>query len=310
MFFPIAGILLLWAGAESLVRGSAALASRLRIRPLVIGLTVVAMGTSAPEFTVSLRAAMIGSGDVCLGNVVGSNICNVGLILGLSALIRPLRVRMQTVRYDVPILIAASSLLFFFLLDSTLTRREGAILCGAFLGFLLFMLVSMRREEGGPAEQESIQSSLPDREPWLASILVLVGLLMLVAGGDLFVRSSLALARRWQVSEAFLGLTLVALGTSLPELAASTVASWRGQSDIAVGNVVGSNLFNILFILGVSPLVRPVRGPNISTWDMVFMIGYAVLLAPLTRSGFTLTRREGAGLMILYFLYLILVGTR
>ena len=148
------------------------------------------------------------------------------------------------------------------------------------------------------------------KNTWMVPILVLVGLAMLMVGGSLFIRSSLSLARRWHVSEAFIGLTLVAVGTSLPELAASTVAAWKGQNDIAVGNVVGSNLFNLLFVLGVSSLVRPIQGESISTVDVLFMVGYSILLVPLTKSEFTLSRREGAILLFLYVVYVILIMPR
>jgi cation:H+ antiporter len=307
----LAGLCLLYLGAESLVRGSSAIALRGGVSPLVVGMTVVAFGTSSPELFVSLRATIGGAGDISLGNVIGSNICNIGLILGLSALIRPLRIQLQTIRFDIPIMTGASILLWIFLSGLRLSRIEGAILFVGFLVFVLFNVWSIAQERGKKSLQDyDDKSARRSGNTWRESVLVGIGLMMLIIGANLFIKGSVDAANRLGVSQAFIGLTVVALGTSLPELATSVVASATGHQDISVGNVIGSNIFNILCVLGLASFVRPIQGMDIGNVDLLFMIGLGVLILPLMKTGYTLKRWEGALILSVYGLFLYLIVSK
>jgi len=308
VFSILGGLSLLYFGAEGLVRGSAALALRLRISALVVGLTVVAFGTSAPELVVSLKAAIIRSGDIALGNVIGSNICNIGLILGLSAIIRPLHIQIQTIRVEVPILIGASLMLLIFLSNLRIGRLEGICLAVGIVAFTMFNVWHARKSS--EESKDNIVAEIlpsPKGRAWKDVVFVLGGLGMLILGANLFVNGSVRAAERMGVGEAFIGLTLVALGTSLPELATSVVAAWKKQNDIAVGNVIGSNIFNILCILGFSSTVYPIQGIGIKPLDLYLMLGLTVLILPLMKSDFTLKRWEGGVLLAVYVCYIVLL---
>ncbi|MFO7654862.1 MAG: calcium/sodium antiporter [Candidatus Krumholzibacteriia bacterium] len=297
------GFLGLVGGAELLVRGGAALALRLGIPPLVVGLTVVAWGTSSPELVVSAAGALSGRGDLAFGNVVGSNICNVGLILGLSAIVRPLVVHVDLVRRDVPLMLGVSVALTVLALDRDIGRWEGLAFVLVLVAATAYQLLSERRGPqrsaqdllaiGGPppAAQADLRRSL---------LFVGVGLLILIGGGQAFVSGAVRAARTLGMSEAVIGLTVVAVGTSLPELATSLVAACRGQVDLAVGNVVGSNIFNVLGVLGITALAQPLRGVGVGVTDLAVMLGLAALLLPLARTGWRLDRREGALLLAIY----------
>lgn len=299
--YLVAGGVLLWFGAETFVRSSSALALRMGLTPLVIGLTIVAFGTSAPELGVSLISTFRDMGDVATGNVVGSNIANVGLILGVSALIRPVRIEPKLLRLDVPIVVAASLLVTLLFEDGVLSRLEGGFLA---LLLVIYILLSLRKSRVElDVEVPPVGEATGRRPLGIVLGLVLAGLTMLVMGSFAFVNGAEDLAIRLGVSPAVVGLTVVAVGTSLPEAATSVVAAWRGQGDIAIGNVVGSNLFNLLAILGVTGLVRPVARGNVSMISFAVMIGLAVALVPLMRSGFRVSRPEGAALLIAYLLY-------
>ncbi len=302
------GFVLLLLGAEGLVRGSAALALRAGLTPLVIGLTVVALGTSSPELVVSVQAASAGQGPLSIGNVVGSNIANIALILGLSALIRPLRIHAQVLRLDLPVMIGCTLLLIAFLWDGRLLRWEGAVLAAGLIAYVTFNVVQARKERGGLSEKD-LEAVLPVRRTHLAVdlVFVAVGLALLAFGSDLLVSGAVAMAKRLGWSEAVIGLTIVAIGTSLPELAASTVAALKKEGDIAVGNVVGSNVFNVLGILGLATLVSPMTTGGIRPFDLGAMLFFAVLLLPLMRTGFCLTRVEGALLLAGYGVYVYLL---
>jgi len=305
----LAGLVLLYLGAEALVRGSSALALRLRVSPMIIGLTIVAMGTSSPELIVNLKAAVIGSSDISLGNVIGSNISNIGLILGLSVIIRPVRVHLNTIRNDVPFLILSSILCVFFLLNRYLSRAEGLILFAGIVLFLGFQIFQARKElKAYSAISSESHKILSGRHVLIDVLLVIGGIGLLVAGADFLVRGSIGVAAALGVSQAFIGLSVVALGTSLPELATSVVASIKKQSDIAVGNVIGSNIFNIHFVLGTTGLFRPLHGEQINPFELWFMLGMSVLLLPFLLTRFTLNRSEGVVLLLLYgvFIYCIL----
>ena len=303
--YLIAGIALLSLGADRLVRGGSSIALRLGLTPLVIGLTIVAFGTSMPELVVSSQAALDGHGEIALGNVIGSNIFNIAVILGLTALIRPLKVNLQVLRLDMPAMIFASLLFVFFFRDHSITRGEGLILFLGILGYTAFTLYLARREtkkgsetvfqEGVPRKGKNVALDLL----WIA-----MGFSLLLLGSHLFVQGSIDIARMWGVSEAIIGLTIVALGTSLPELATSLAATLHKEVDIAIGNIVGSNLFNLLCILGIASLLMPVEGPAISAVDIGMMLGTAVLLVSFMWTGFVVSRWEGLVLLCGYGGYL------
>jgi cation:H+ antiporter len=299
----LAGIVLLYFGAEGLVRGSASIAARLGLTPLVIGLTVVAFGTSMPELVVSIGASLDGKGPIAVGNVVGSNIGNIALILGLAALIQPLRVQAQIVRVDLPILLIASVALVAILADGAVGRVEGGLL---FAGLLAYIGTSLRlaRREPAAVEAEFVEG-MPraGRSAALDAGMVAAGLALLVLGARLLVTGAVDIAEGFGLSQAVIGLTIVAIGTSLPELATSVVAALKGQGDIAVGNVVGSNLFNILGILGITALVRPLAQSGMSSVDLGVMLVLTVVLLPLMRSGFRVSRAEGGVLVAGYAAY-------
>ncbi|MCL7974023.1 MAG: calcium/sodium antiporter [marine benthic group bacterium] len=297
----IAGGVLLWFGAETFVRSSSALAIRMGLTPLVVGLTVVAFGTSAPELGVSLISTFRSMGDVATGNVVGSNIANVGLILGLSALIRPIRIEPKLLQLDVPIVVAVSLLATLLFEDGVLSRPEAGFLVFLLIGYILLSLRKSRLELD--VEVSPVGESTGRRPLAMVLGLILAGLAMLVMGSFAFVNGAQELAVGLGVKPAIVGLTVVAVGTSLPEAATSVVAAWRGQGEIAVGNLVGSNLFNLLAILGVTGLVRPVMRGQVSMVSFAVMIGLAVALIPLMRSGFEVSRREGAALLFAYAAY-------
>ena len=295
----VAGLVVLTVGAEGLVRGGAGLALRLGITPMAVGLTVVAFGTSSPELVVSVSTALEGRGDLALGNVVGSNIFNIALILGVAALVRPAAVRSQTVRLDMPIVIASAVLLVAFLADGRLGPLDGAVLLAGALAYTAFTLGQARR--AGPGAQAE---ALPTDGPaWRDALFVGGGLAMLVAGSRMLVVGAVSIAEQAGLSEAVIGLTILAAGTSLPELATSVVAAVRGQSDIAIGNVVGSNIFNVLAILGTSALVRPLEPGGVGAVDLAVMVALSVALVPLLWTGFRLDRLEGALLLLAYSSY-------
>lgn len=297
------GLVLLTGGAEALVRGASRIAVRFGIPSLIVGLTIVAFGTSAPEFAVSIVAAWSDQADIALGNVVGSNIFNVLFILGLSALIVPLAISSQLIRVDVPLMIGASILVLFFALDGHIGRIDGAILFVGLLAYTGFQIRQGLRERNASTGGET-PTDLASRPWWSDLILVLGGLVVLVIGSRLLVTSAVDIARVLGVSELVIGLTIVAAGTSLPELATSVIASIRGERDIAVGNVVGSNVFNLLGVLGLASLVSP-SGIEVARqalqFDIPVMIAVAVACLPIFVTGRKIARWEG-GLFFAYYL--------
>ena len=319
------GLVLLVGGAELLVRGASRLASAVGVSPLVIGLTVVAYGTSSPELAVSLIATANGQADIAIGNVVGSNIFNVLFILGISALIAPLAVSRQLVRIDVPIMIGVSFLLLSLVLDGSVSRLDGGILTGIIAAYT-FVLIRVSRAEQSRAAAQAARDSGTVVEPEKVGrrgargvvidvLTVLVGLVLLVVGSQWLVDGAVAFARRLGVNELVIGLTIIAAGTSLPELATSVLATLRGERDIAVGNVVGSNIYNILAILGVCGLVAtggvPVA-PAAITFDLPVMTAVAVACMPIFFSGHAISRWEGAlfvAYYVAYTVYLVLSAT-
>lgn len=309
--FLILGLLLLIGGAEYLVRGSARLAGAAGVSSLVVGLTVVAFGTSAPELAVSVVSAYKGQADLAIGNVVGSNIFNILVILGLSAVIIPLVVAQQLVRFDVPLMIGISFLLLLLGLDGKISRFDGILLFGCVLSYTIFLIRQSRRESSAEvkAEYEEEFGSGKNGPGWLKNIsLVIVGLAGLVIGSKWLVDSAVSIAQAFGVSELIIGLTIVAAGTSMPEVATSVVAALRGERDIAVGNAVGSNIFNILSVIGLSSIVSP-AGIAVSAealrFDIPVMIAVAVACLPVFFAGYRITRLNGVVFLAFYAAYLV-----
>ena len=314
----IAGLAFLVVGAEALVKGASRLAAAFAITPLVIGLTVVALGTSAPEIAVSINAAFSDQASLVLGNIIGSNIFNVLFILGLSALIVPLIVSQQLVRLEVPLMILLSLLVLLFSLDGRLSRIEGFILIVGLALYIWFSIYLSRREskqvEAEYAQEFGVESGVPIHK--LKNVgLVVIGLAMLVLGSRWLVESAVSFAQYLGVSELIIGLTIIAAGTSLPEVVTSVIAATRGERDIAVGNVVGSNIFNITCVLGVASIVTPTGievSPAVIGFDLPVMIAVAFVCLPVFFSGGNISRKEGAlllGYYVAYTLYLILAAT-
>ena len=311
----VVGIALLYYGAEYLIKGGVSIALKMQVSTLVIGLTLVAFGTSMPEFVVSADAAIkgaqgvAGAGDISIGNVVGSNICNIALILGLCAVIRPLPVNKQFLKNEVWWMLGSAILLaVFHYFFQGLSRWAGAIFL---LGIIAFTCLSYRsgrklemqksKEEKAAEIQENAGKILP---VGLSLVMVIGGLLALVGGGKLFVNSAVLIAQLMGISEAVIGLTIVAVGTSMPELATSVVAAIKGENDIAIANVVGSNIFNILAILGVAPLIAPIKSAGISMIDMYTMLGISILLIAFMKP-LKINRWMGAIFLVIYTAYTV-----
>ena len=265
------GFTMLVKGADWFVDGASGIATKFKIPQLVIGLTIVAMGTSAPEAAVSISAALDGNADITIGNIVGSNILNVLIILGLSAVITPLVVAKSTVRVDIPVVLLASLLLFMGL-DGSLNRWEGLVLLAVFIAYMVYLFVTTLKPKND--QQEEIK----EISIWKALIFTVVGLGLIVRGSNVTVDAATALATMWGMSPRFIGLTIVALGTSLPELFTSVMAARKGNADIAIGNIVGSNIFNILFVVSISSLIIPVPFQRKFIFDTLVATGAVVLL--------------------------------
>lgn len=301
VLIAIVGLVILTLGADVLVDGATGLARRFGVSPIVVGLTIVAFGTSAPEMAVSVVGARTGLADVAVGNVVGSNIFNVLLILGLAAVVAPLVVHRRLIQVDVPLMIAASGLTWIFARDGVFSTLEGAAL---FLGILAYTGHALRqalREQGGPeADDDASMTGLA------AGARIAGGLALLVLGSRWFVDGSVSVAHGLGVDDRIIGLTLIAAGTSLPELATSVVAAWRGQRDIAVGNVVGSNIFNLLAVLGLSAMIAPAGLPvsaGALTLDLPVMVAVAAVCLPFFFTGHKVSRLEGTIFLVSYLAY-------
>ncbi len=316
----IPGLIALIVGAELLVRGASRLALSFGISPLVVGLTVVALGTSSPELAVSVQSAWSGQADIAIGNAVGSNIFNVLFILGLSALITPLLVHQQLIRQEVPIMISAALLLWALAADGGISRGDGLLLAALLLAYTTFIIRQSRRETAETkaeyAEAMPGKDKAWDRHWGVQALLVLSGLALLVMGSNWLVEAAVALARQLGMSELIVSLTIVAAGTSLPEVATSVLAALRGQRDIAVGNVVGSNIFNILAVLGISASIAPdglAVAPAVLAFDLPVMVALTVACLPIFFTGNLIARWEGALFLayyIAYTAYLILAASR
>lgn len=306
-----AGLALLLIGAEGLVRGAAALALRMGLAPVVVGLTVVAFGTSSPELVVSIDAALSGNGGVAVGNVIGSNIANLGLIVGVAAVLSPMAVDRGLALRDTGVMIAASALLSAFLMNGTLGRIEGAVLVVG-LGIYLSVSIRIARKEARNQRvaEEAFMSDVKTapqettRPVWQDALLVLGGLALLVIGSNLLVDGAVEIARRVGVGEAVIGLTLVALGTSLPELATTVVAGLRGRTELALGNAVGSNIFNVTGVIGPAALAAPLKSSGISAGSLAVMMALCVLSMIFLVTDRRITRWEGAALLVSYAAYI------
>ncbi|MGR4038618.1 calcium/sodium antiporter [Pseudomonas sp. 910_21] len=300
----ISGLVMLIAGAELLVRAAVRLSARLHVRPLIMGLSIVAFGSSAPQMAISLQATLADNTDIAVGSVIGSSIFNILVTLGLSALIIPLRVSRQLVRLDIPLMIGASLLVFILAYNERLTPSDGVILLAALVLYLLLLLRQSRHSARHHLPTPAGQRGSAPR--FSSMLMVLIGLGLLVFAGHLLLGAAVTVADDLGLSERVMGLTVIAVSTSLPQLATSLLAALRGQRDIAVGNVIGSNLFNLLGVLGFTALVAPTPlsvSPNALDFDLPVMLGVAVLCLPVFYSGYRVTRAEGLLFLGLYLAY-------
>jgi cation:H+ antiporter len=319
----LVGLALLIAGAELLVRGASRLAAAIGMSPLVIGLTIVALGTSSPELAVAVSSSRAGQSDLVVGNVVGSNIFNILLILGIGAVIAPLIVAQRLVRLDVPLVIGVSILMFVLALDGKIGRLESGILFAGIVAYIFFAIRQGRREDNPTVQQEyerefSATTRLGGGRLLLQCLMIVGGLVALIVGARWLVDSAVTIARSLGLSELIIGLTVVAIGTSSPEIATSVIASLRGETDIAVGNAVGSNLFNILAVLGLAGLVAAqpqgvIVARSALTFDIPVMIGVTIACLPIFFIGYRVSRWEGALFLAYaaaYVVYLVLDATQ
>ena len=293
---------ILYFGAEGLVSGASSLAKRLGVSALVIGLTIVSIGTSMPELIVSIKAAMIGQSALSVGNVLGSNMFNIGIILGLSAMIYPLAVKRQLLKFDVPVMILTSVLFLLLFLDFRISKIEALLFIILFVSYLGYLFFTSKRDQNKKKDSEIDEIKLSKH--WLIDIVfIVVGLIALIYGSDLLVVNSIIIAERLGMSEAMIGLTIVAAGTSMPELATSVVAAIKKRSDIAIGNIVGSNIFNILLILGTAGVIYPISTPDINYMDTLFVVLLGVVLWLFMKMGSTIRRWQGVAFVLLYIAY-------
>lgn len=299
----LSGITLLYTGGILFIRGSSDTARIFNIRPLIVGVVIIAFATSAPEFCVSLLAAIKNSSNLAIGNIVGSCICNLGMVLGLSALIRPIKVDVSILRREIPILLAVTVVFFLVCIDFRISRLEAGLFFVGFFLFIYYCIRNARKETRNPVS--SSDKPLLKVRPF---VYLAIGLTGLLSGAYVVVNSAIILARHFGISELIIGLTIVAIGTSLPELVASLVASRRGEGDISIGNVIGSNLFNILGVIGLVCLIRPVIvEKNVIMLSLPLLLLYTFVLVPIIRSGSRINRIEGAALFLSYLAYLYLL---
>ena len=301
----VGGLVLLFFGADWLVKGAVTMALHLGLSPLIVGLTVVALGTSLPEALVSVQASLDNQGGIALGNVIGSNILNIALILGISALIQPLKVDSHLVKADVPLLVGASFLLMVLLEDFHISRMEGALLLLGIVFYVCGNIMTVKRTSHKEDKIEGMEIPEDPSKNLLRHIgLLVLGLIALAFGSSFLVSGAVDLARLWGLSEALIGLTIVSIGTGTPELATALMAAYRKTADIAIGNAVGSNLFNIMFVVGLAGLIAPMEATGINSSDLYVMFGLTILLLPTVWTGLVLDRKEGFLFIMLYVAYL------
>ena len=308
VLFILVGIVLVLWGADRLTDGAVAVAEKMKMPQIVIGLTIVAMGTSMPEFCVSLVSALKGTTDLAVGNIVGSNIFNTLLIVGVSAWVAPMTILKSTVRKDIPFALFASVILLVMCLDGNISRLDAGIL---FVLFLVFMYVTLKgaktKDDDTTAKTDSIEDNKKPMATWLSIVWIIVGLACLIGGSNLFVEGATKVAEHIGVSEAVIGLTIVAGGTSLPELATSVVSARKGNSGIAIGNVLGSNVFNILAILGVTGVITPMYLQGITMLDLSMMVVSTLLVWLSSFTKYKIARWEGIVLTIVFIDYMVVL---
>ncbi len=308
VLFILVGIVLVLWGADRLTDGAVAVAEKMKMPQIVIGLTIVAMGTSMPEFCVSLVSALKGTTDLAVGNIVGSNIFNTLLIVGVSAWVAPMTILKSTVRKDIPFALFASVILLIMCLDGNISRLDAGIL---FVLFLVFMYVTLKgaktKDDDTTAKTDSIDDNKKPMATWLSIVWIIVGLACLIGGSNLFVEGATKVAEHIGVSEAVIGLTIVAGGTSLPELATSVVSARKGNSGIAIGNVLGSNVFNILAILGVTGVITPMHLQGITMLDLSMMVVSTLLVWLFSFTKYKIARWEGIVLTIVFIGYMVVL---
>ena len=303
--YIIGGLILLYFGANWLVQGAITLALHLGLSPLIVGLTVVALGTSVPEALVSVRAAIGHQGGIALGNVIGSNILNIAVILGLSAFLNPLKVDSHLVKADVPLLAGATFMLVVLLEDFHISRMEGAFLLLCIVGYVAGNILTVKRTS--PEENKIKGVEVPEdhsKNLWRDISFLFIGLIALAFGSNFLVTGAVDLARIFGLSEALIGLTIVSIGTGTPEMATALMAAYRKRADLAIGNAVGSNLFNIMFVIGIAALVAPLDGKGISSIDLYVMLVVTILLLPTVWTGRILDRKEGFLFLAIYVGYM------
>lgn len=314
----IIGLILLYIGSEFLVRGAASTAMLFSIRPVIIGLTIVAIATSAPELLVSLVAAVKGSGDISVGNILGSNVINIALVLGISALIKPVEINRQITKFEIPYMVFASLVFWLLCLDGTIDYKDGIILISMLIVFLIYGIKNAKdtkkdtKDNGNNKKNnKDINGRTEDKKNKLQSILLntamlIIGLTGLAKGADMVVTSAIHIATGIGLSQAFIGISVVALGTSLPELAASAVAASKGESDISIGNIVGSNLFNICLVMGTIGLLNPMKiDKTLLNFEFPLMFLISIILFAIAFFNHRITRKTGFFLIVFFIIYIL-----
>ncbi len=304
-FFLVVGFLLLIFSGDILVKGAVSIALKFQLSTLVIGMTIVSFGTSAPELLVSIQAALSGHPDISIGSVVGSNISNIALILGITALVFPIAVSKATLRVDWPMMMLSTLLFTVLVLDGELSSLEGVLFLAFLSGFIWWLIYSNRKSNSTPSISDDVNEDDKKIPLWKGIGFVVIGALGLVLGADFMLKGAVDTAREYNVSERIIGLTIVAFGTSLPELITSCVAAFRKEADISIGNLIGSNIFNILAILGITSIIHPISvSESIINSDNYILLGITFFVFPLMYFGKKLSRLKGLVLVLVYFIYL------
>ncbi|MGL4781678.1 MAG: calcium/sodium antiporter [Bacteroidales bacterium] len=303
----VLSLVLLYLGADFLVKGSSSMAVRFGIPPLIVGLTIVSLGTSSPELLVSIKSALMGQPELAAGNVIGSNIFNIGAILGICAMIAPLTIKRSLIKQDIPFFLFAALAVCVLFYDGEINRWEALVFCAGAIFYTVLLIRNTRKSRKSQSDKvEKTESEIVVTRKWYLDLLfIVIGLVLLVFGSNLLVDKATLIARFFNVSEAIIGLTIVAAGTGMPELATSVVATLKGNKDIAIGNVIGSNIYNIFLVLGVTSIIKPIDTAGINYIDTFTMLLLSFLLVPLLKTGYVLKRWEGFLLFSIYIVYLL-----